>query len=297
MANPDQTRLQQDALWCLRSPSLFDAPMMGFPSGDFFRKIDVDASSIVWPEPSDWHRFRLGRHFEQLWQAALNADPATEVLACNLAVRNQQRTLGEFDLVVRHCGEIEHWELAVKFYLASCPKPAFEDWFGPNPTDHLKGKFEHLTKRQLRLGQSPDGRKALALLGGESLCPTKAIVKGRLFYPFDEWKTADWASDAPLNPNHLAGWWIPKNDLIKAFGSSGHCCVILRKPFWLAERHTIPASLRLSASAATAALDPREQFAHHIAITDDSGREISRGFVVEQAWLEAVNALRPTRLN
>jgi hypothetical protein len=44
-------------------------------------------------------------------------------------------------------------------------------------------------------------------------------------------------------------------------------------------------------------LDPREQFAHHIAITDDSGREISRGFVVEQAWLEAVNARRPTRLN
>ena len=109
---------------------------------------------------------RLGLYFERLWHFWLADDPATTLLAHNVAVREDGRTLGEFDCLY-HCAVRDrcvHLELAVKFYLWD------EDtrhWLGPGARDRLDLKLEHLWQRQIRLSQQTAAQPVLQALEAE----------------------------------------------------------------------------------------------------------------------------------
>ncbi|MFK7731195.1 MAG: DUF1853 family protein, partial [Pseudomonadales bacterium] len=89
-------------------------------------------------------RRRLGIYFEHLVEYFLLNDPDMELLVRNLAVRDETRTLGEFDFVyVDHSlgGTVIHLEIALKFYMALAesmrPKPK-RRWLGPGSQDALE---------------------------------------------------------------------------------------------------------------------------------------------------------------
>tara|TARA_R110001599_G_scaffold353883_1_gene602250 strand:+ start:39487 stop:40443 length:957 start_codon:yes stop_codon:yes gene_type:complete len=131
---------------------------------------------------------RLGLYFEQLWHFFLEQDPDTTLIAHNLAVRDQGRTLGEFD-VIYWCHSRQrhfHLELAVKFYLGWRQHTSFElasqwrEWLGPSSQDRLDLKLEQLLRRQIRLSAQPQARELLAELGVGT--PAREIaIKGYLF--------------------------------------------------------------------------------------------------------------------
>ena len=126
---------------------------------------------------------RLGLYFESLWHFLLGEDPQTEVLATNLPVHENGRTVGEFDCLY-YCARREqsiHLELAVKYYLGN---PADGTWLGPGCNDHLDRKLDHLLQQQIRLSRHSASQDLLAKLGATE--PALEIgLKGYLFSPPD----------------------------------------------------------------------------------------------------------------
>jgi hypothetical protein len=130
---------------------------------------------------------RLGLYFEHLWQFFLSEDPQVDFTAHNLAVRDQGRTLGEFDCLY-FCHQRQrhfHLELAVKYFLSHSPGTGedpshWHDWLGPNCRDRLDLKIDHMMQRQIRLSDQPVAKEILAELGINELA-TEVEMKGWLF--------------------------------------------------------------------------------------------------------------------
>ena len=109
----DQAQVARDAHWCLESPPLVKASEQGFPAADWFQALRLNGTDPTWPTPNDWSRFRLGIQFERLWHCAIDALADHALVAHNLQVHDGGRTLGEYDALVEHEGQLEHWEFAV----------------------------------------------------------------------------------------------------------------------------------------------------------------------------------------
>jgi len=152
---------------------------------------------------------RLGRYYEQLWQFALNQAPDIHLLAANLPIRRDGKTLGELDLLLQDAEGIHHLELAIKLYLGPAGsggrRPA--DWIGLDRHDRLDLKLEHLSQHQLPLSSSPVAQTLLSELGiphPQASC----WLAGYLFYPWPD----DCLSPAGTNPAHLRGRWLARRD-------------------------------------------------------------------------------------
>ena len=291
MENPDHHPLQRDGHWCVYSPPLIALPTQGFPEQHFFTALVFEKAPLAWPAPTDWQRFRLGIQFERLWQCALAHLRGYELLASNLQVQGPATTLGEFDLIVRHENTLEHWELAVKFYLGTGDTTRESAWFGPNPTDRLDLKLQRLLSHQMALTTTPAGQSLLKTQFGTSNAEVKGVVKGRLFHPFTAWLDAHWRYPEAITADHLRGWWLTDADFIERFEDGPQWFRPLSKRDWLSVLQPVPVDQRLTATDCMAALSTsREQYAHHIAMLDDNGVETSRGFVVMAPWLAITQA-------
>lgn len=131
---------------------------------------------------------RLGAYFARLFSFWLRHTSRFTVLAEQLAVRNaEKRTLGEFDLIVKNEADkqIEHWEIAVKFYLAANDKPTPYQWLGPGLKDSLGRKLDHLLHHQTQLSLLEEAKHALNEKGIH-INNTRIILKGRLFYHWSD---------------------------------------------------------------------------------------------------------------
>lgn len=256
---------------------------------------------------------RLGLYFERLWQFFLQSDPEVELLAHNLPVRDGGRTIGEFDCLYfcrrrqRHC----HLELAVKFYLghegasgapspreSRCDNPTnghWHAWLGPNSRDRLDLKLRRLLDHQVRLADTPQGRRLLAEHGIHD--PLRELeLKGYLFrHP-----RAPLAAPPAFNPARgLRAWWRLA-DLPGALEPQYRYRVLPRLE-WLApardragsdntaENERTAGDPPLSARALAANLQARfnaHQQACLVAALDGAGEEIARFFVTDADWPE-----------
>lgn len=128
--------------------------------------------------------YRLGFHFEGLmhfWLIdgfKLGLHPF-EVLAHNVQLYRDKQTIGELDYILRNhqTGDIEHWELAIKFFVGSPPYD-FANWVGLNSRDNLARKMSHMQSKQFRS----------VWVDVDSHDPVKvdkrvAVIKGRFFKP------------------------------------------------------------------------------------------------------------------
>lgn len=277
-SKPQATRPARDLAWCLTSQ-----PLLANSDWSIFSESHAAHPA---PPPAP-HRFRLGRHFELLLQAWMTAgEDDIELLAANLPVRDGKRTVGEFDFIVRYRGEIEHWEAAIKFYLGTGDQQQRHQFFGPNTADRLDIKLNRLTSHQLQLADHPAAQAVLAERG-LPVARSRCLMKGRLFHPFD---TAP-AAPAGINPHHESGWWLSHEDFLARFEDSGSRFVFLPKSLWLSPLTAEESRDGLSfweMGEMLASADTEQ--ATHIAIVDDAG-EISRGFVVTDAWLTRVKEM------
>jgi hypothetical protein len=160
---------------------------------------------LRWLQPR--YNPRLGYYFESLVEYwLLHAYPR---LISHVQVEDEQRTVGEFDFLIvdSTVNTIQHWEVAVKFYLQYREKDGSVTWYGPNPRDRLDKKIHRLLDHQITLSLQPAAKLKLNQLGlPTSPVSPHLLVKGYLFYPSAQWPVAQ-ASQALLSPRHLRGWW------------------------------------------------------------------------------------------
>jgi len=241
---------------------------------------------------------RLGVYFEQLWHFFLQHDPATELIAHNLAVRDGGKTLGEFDCILydkqQRC--YIHLELAVKFFLG-VPQAARKfpiegsalDWLGPDQKDRLATKLDQLLLRQILLTDAPAAR---ALLGGLAITDiTQQIaLKGYLFQAP--------GSSLPLPPGYNAdcplGCWVPLGDEL-----ARHCAqlaastfVILPKRRWLSAAYSEDNAEQLAPPQLNDAVAEQlgsDGYPLLVAALDKNGEESSRFFVTPRSWPESAS--------
>lgn len=287
--NPYRTGAVRDLAWSLQSPPLLlrqDAAVH-WPPADWFenayrefapalQQLDRDPGDLLKMLDSGKDR-RLGRHFETLLHYWLQQDTRFRLLHANLPVRDTEKTLGEFDLIVHdeRSGKTLHWEVAVKFYLGLGDTSQPQNWWGPARRDRLDLKTGHLLNHQGRLSAMPQARAMLDRLGIR-IDATWLIMKGRLFYPLG----SNSAAPTGAEPRHLRGFWLHAKDLADL--PDGRWMPV-EKSQWLAP---LPAS-------STQAFDRRtliEWWHDHpracprcIAACGDQG-ETTRAFVVPDDW-------------
>ena len=228
--------------WCIGAPSLMsNAPGLDFPSHRSFK----DALGEAWdwlseldgnPMPLHEHLAaarsrKVGIHFEALLTWWLRWHPQYDLLARNLQVRDDHRTLGAFDFVLRdQAGLPQHWEVAVKFYLQREHSDAWSAWVGPNQRDRLDIKLERMGEHQLPLSARPEAVSALASLHITEPPEQVAFVKGMFFEPWDEPGLRPRGSA----PETRLGQWVTTSDFA-AFSDTQPACrwCVREKPDWL----------------------------------------------------------------
>ena len=274
-------RLTVDLAWALQSEPLIDSSFgPEWPASTWFRDLDAGETAPA----GEALPARLGLRFERLIHDWLEASPDFDCLEHNLPVRTADRTIGEFDLVVAHAGVIEHWELAVKYYLGTGDQRNLDCWYGPNPTDTLGTKLRRLEQHQMRLATHPAAR---SLLQARQLQieRVRGFVKGRLFYPLQHFLAKEFVCPAAVNPNHHRGWWCTLAEFEKfdPFGAASFC--YLPKSDWLAEMMDCPPQRGKNRAGTLAACVASGRETWHVAVLDKAGRETSRGFIVTPGWL------------
>ncbi|WP_107851696.1 DUF1853 family protein [Oceanimonas marisflavi] len=214
----------RDLAWAIGSPGLLPGLPMA-PDDDWYAGLLEEYHPRLLAldqDPAVLHRHcrqcrRLGQYFEALWHFFLLDHARFQVLGYNRQQVVGGRTLGAFDLLLwdhRH-RRIEHWELAVKFYLITDTQAPQDSALGINPCDRLRRKLDHMQQHQLQLSRQPAVRRALM---AEGLMPerTRLVMKGRLFYPLgaplpegNDTHIGRWGHKAPgtgFEPQHKLGW-------------------------------------------------------------------------------------------
>lgn len=144
---------------------------------------------------------RLGIRFESLLGFWLQDSHyhSYQLLGQSIKRMDGKRTLGELDFLVlnQQNNQVEHWEVAIKFYLGEhsffTPEGVADSWVGLNRRDTLGRKLLHLCNHQFNV-HAANGFKI------DKQC---AIVKGRLFYPVHQQiTTPHW-----IAASHLQGEW------------------------------------------------------------------------------------------
>lgn len=225
---------------------------------------------------------RLGRYYEQLWHALLQLAPDVRLIASNVPLREDRRSIGELDMVIETAeGAVAHVELAIKFYLgrpelvpagiSPSPKSA---WWGPDPRDNLQRKVDRLIHHQLTLPQ----RYPKLLSGLPAIDRSQAWLQGYLFHPGDRVIAA--AEDA--GPRSAAHHWYH-------WGHSQHLADgqwrILEHKRWLAPESSNTAQV-FDASIGLASPPARPLMLVNAAATDHV--ESSRILLMPDRWPDPV---------
>lgn len=291
----------RDLAWVIDSPGLLDAAhpeYQGRVVDDSWCREQLQASSPWLAEldlsPHELHEFiaarptrRLGHYFETLIAFWLMHTPATQIIATNLQVHEEQRTVGEYDFLFRnHDMEICHWEAAVKFYLQVEPLAEQRAFIGPGTRDRLDLKLDHVFHHQLQLSHTQAGQAALP--HGMKLDRAQAYIKGYLFYHVT---TLDRAAVAGISASHQSGWWLRHNEDVLPQTSADSRWIIPPRLRWLAPARLTDDAIVMTSATLAAALDAHfstsseaVQVIELIHEATGGWRETARGFVVCNSW-------------
>lgn len=279
--------------WLLEAPDMLDADWLGWggrvtclaqeipeASQDWLRALDRNSDELH-AHLDAQRTTRLGRYAEQLLAWHFRARGLLH--AQGVQVREGDRTLGEFDFLLRHQGRLLHRELATKVYLLR-RSPSHEhgaDYFvGPNLADTLGAKLGKILERQLTLSTAP---AAAQVLPGP-VDSVGAWVKGWLFYPQGESRTAEVPG---LSSMHCRGMWCTLDEFAAFVHDRRY--LILQRLQWLTPQ-LVSSDQLMTAQQVLPRLEA--EFARQngpimlAAFAEEEGmaREWSRCFVVPEAW-------------
>lgn len=142
--------IRNDLDWVVKAPPLLaKGPLFDF-DGEVPEVPDDDIDALI-PARSS----KLGSYFEALALTLLKNHPDYRVLANNLPLHHNGRTLGEVDLLLINTktDQILHLELALKFYLWTDGDGLEQGWIGAGLHDFFPKKLNRLLDHQLPIAQ------------------------------------------------------------------------------------------------------------------------------------------------
>lgn len=229
------TQLSSSCVW----PDQQWCQQMYEQSLSWFKVIDSDPAELEELLAQQKDR-RLGKYFETLWLYWLKHNKRYEIIANNLQVIIEGKTLGEIDFIVfdKTSRQTMHWEVAVKFYLGVGDTREMCNWHGPNLRDRLDIKVHHLLNRQSLISKNHLVRQWLGKQG-IVIDQCAVILKGRLYYPGKAFAHASQRQTfIRINSPSLCsqqlqfGWWFKQGEFDKEFDSE-QCFVPLINHGWL----------------------------------------------------------------
>nr|WP_321222830.1 DUF1853 family protein [uncultured Psychroserpens sp.] len=134
-------------------------------------------------------QLRLGQLAEQFVFNQLDTSTTTTILAENIQIQKNKRTLGELDALLLADKTPIHLEIVYKFYVYddTLDNLEIESWIGPNRKDSLKDKLNKLTNKQLPLLYSHDCQNTLNTLKLENHnFKQRVLFKAQLFVPYQK---------------------------------------------------------------------------------------------------------------
>lgn len=163
--------------------------------------------------PNELHDFlhrlkstRLGLRFEMLmwfWLQDHLYHPY-HLLGHSIQIIDGPRTVGELDFLLKNTetNEVEHWEVALKYYLGE-KDLSLDHWYGLNRSDTLFRKMNHFTQKQFQFSN----------VMNNEIYHRFAVIKGQLFLPLhsEGLHLPSW-----INTNRRLGLWgdvFPDNHL------------------------------------------------------------------------------------
>ncbi|MGF1737479.1 DUF1853 family protein [Photobacterium satsumensis] len=165
------------------------------------RWLDKFSSNAIIPQGIEYQGGRrIGFFYQWLWQQLILHHPCYELLAEEIQLTVDKRTLGAVDFLVKdlRSGRVEHWEVAIKFFLA------YENsWPGPNARDDLDKKANKMLSHQLMISDHPAFIEQYQAQFGK-IERRRLIMQGRLFYPAFAGYTG---SDIKLAKDTTHGLW------------------------------------------------------------------------------------------
>ncbi|MEB3754856.1 DUF1853 family protein [Acinetobacter sp. MD2(2019)] len=124
---------------------------------------------------------RLGIRFETLLWFWLQDNPNQQyhpyqLLRHSLQKIDGAKTLGELDFLLFNTDtqQVEHWEVALKFYLAE-QQYQLKAWYGLNRDDTLNKKLQHFTQKQFQFDHALE----------HTIQQKFAVLKGQLYLPIE----------------------------------------------------------------------------------------------------------------
>ncbi|MDD1792945.1 DUF1853 family protein [Enterovibrio sp. ZSDZ42] len=163
----DEAQVTRDIEWISSAPPIVQMSSHSFDD-DFWSGL-VPA---IWPGYTGGHR--IGFYYQWLVCQCIESHPKYQLVTEEIQVTKDGRTLGAIDFVVKNpAGELEHWEVAIKFYLAFGT-----DWHGPNAKDTLAKKYEKMAHQQLQLSESEAYQTQYPEL---PIKHRKLLMQGRLY--------------------------------------------------------------------------------------------------------------------
>ena len=131
------------------------------------------------------YQYRLGFYAESLLTFWLTYSPHWQLLARNVVVSENTRTIGALDFIAQtqntDTPKFYHIELTCKYYFSQHEPISEASFIGLNPTDHLNKKTNKLVQ-QLALIQHPDLQKMVKQNNWQNIVST-SIVRGIAFTP------------------------------------------------------------------------------------------------------------------
>lgn len=282
-------------LWALSAPDIVRDSLPWLPAhrraelADHFSRADIRTrlEPRLNSELEAQQSSRLGVYFEDLWAFAFTYHPHYQLLHRNLPLRSEGRTLGELDFVLSYLPEskVEHWEIAVKFYLQ-----VRDYWVGPGLRDRLDIKLARMREHQLPLTRRAEAREILRQRRIH-IDRQWALMPGRLFRPLGQ-------EQAPLpgdiNPGSCRYWWATLTEFRSHFAGEEYRWLHLPKRAWLAE-----SGYRVSHGQAPAELIGQLSKAgpsHPTCVAAVTGTgEKTRGFIVPDSWAQEAALTLPPR--
>ncbi|QTE23380.1 DUF1853 family protein [Polaribacter cellanae] len=179
-------------------------------------------------------KLRLGKYIERFVSFQIAQEKNIEILAENIQIQQEKRTLGELDCILLKDGKPIHLEVIYKFYLydASIGTSEINHFIGPNRKDSLIEKLTKLKEKQLPLLYSNECASFLKTI---NLKPNEieqqVYFKAQLFVPFSDRNI----NLKQLNNNCIAGFYSNTKELYQFKDCKFY---IPHKKDWLLIPHT-----------------------------------------------------------
>ncbi|MEZ8143965.1 DUF1853 family protein [Enterovibrio sp. FF113] len=164
----DKAQVARDMDWIANTQTIVQLPSRYQFDHQFWQGVP----KMNWPGYEGGQR--IGFYYQWLVKQCIHSHPSYQLVTEEIQVMTDGRTLGAVDFIVENPqGQLEHWEVAVKFYLAFNT-----DWHGPNGKDTLAKKYQKMTTQQLLLSNTEE---FLSQFPQYPISQRKLLMPGRLY--------------------------------------------------------------------------------------------------------------------